>query len=182
MALGTQCRRTHFWSYSMLQSPTWWENQLVYLFSRLGADYRFQVMFRNNFALSHDISGLFQSFQSSSSVLDPAANPTLFQSLLMIIIKVAPRQNIGGFVLKHSPLGCWGGWQGGHCSRVRWPHWVLQLLTLFKGSHWNSKNLCKMNKMQISLHDCTMASLLSSHGQQLVRSNSTHYSQLSGST
>ncbi|OJA15113.1 hypothetical protein AZE42_09078 [Rhizopogon vesiculosus] len=46
-----------------------------------------QVLFRNNFALSRDITGLFQSFQSSSSVLDPAANPSLFQSTLVIIIK-----------------------------------------------------------------------------------------------
>ncbi|KDQ64238.1 hypothetical protein JAAARDRAFT_201615 [Jaapia argillacea MUCL 33604] len=45
------------------------------------------VLFRNNFALSRDIAGLFQSFQSSSSVLDPASNPTLFQSTLAIIIK-----------------------------------------------------------------------------------------------
>ncbi|KAH7907394.1 hypothetical protein BJ138DRAFT_1014577, partial [Hygrophoropsis aurantiaca] len=45
------------------------------------------VLFRNNFALSRDISGLFQSFQSSSTVLDPKANPTLFQSTLVIIIK-----------------------------------------------------------------------------------------------
>lgn len=47
-----------------------------------------QVLFRNNFALSRDITGLFQSFQSSSTVLDPAANPTLFKSMLVIIIKV----------------------------------------------------------------------------------------------
>ncbi|KAI0317532.1 hypothetical protein OF83DRAFT_1171919 [Amylostereum chailletii] len=45
------------------------------------------VLFRNNFAMSRDITGLFQSFQSSSSVLDPAMNPTLFQSTLVIIIK-----------------------------------------------------------------------------------------------
>ncbi|KAF9228244.1 hypothetical protein BS17DRAFT_877588 [Gyrodon lividus] len=45
------------------------------------------VLFRNNFALSRDITGLFQSFQSSSTVLDPAANPSLFQSTLVIIIK-----------------------------------------------------------------------------------------------
>ncbi|KAH9027352.1 hypothetical protein EDB84DRAFT_1500330 [Lactarius hengduanensis] len=45
------------------------------------------VLFRNNFAFSRDISGLFQSFQSSASVLDPAVNPTLFQSTLVIIIK-----------------------------------------------------------------------------------------------
>ncbi|KAF8267057.1 hypothetical protein EI94DRAFT_1731643 [Lactarius quietus] len=45
------------------------------------------VLFRNNFAFSRDISGLFQSFQSSVSVLDPTVNPTLFQSTLVIIIK-----------------------------------------------------------------------------------------------
>ncbi|EMD40863.1 hypothetical protein CERSUDRAFT_121499 [Gelatoporia subvermispora B] len=45
------------------------------------------VLFRNNFALSRDITGLFKSFQSSSSILDPAANPDLFQSTLAIIIK-----------------------------------------------------------------------------------------------
>jgi len=47
-----------------------------------------EVLFRNNFALSRDITGLFQSFQSSSSVLDPASNPSLFQSTLVVIIKV----------------------------------------------------------------------------------------------
>lgn len=47
-----------------------------------------QVLFRNNFAFSRDISGLFQSFQSSAMVLNPAANPSLFKSLLVIIIKV----------------------------------------------------------------------------------------------
>jgi hypothetical protein len=47
-----------------------------------------KVLFRNNFALSRDITGLFQSFQSSSTVLDPSANPSLFQSTLVIIIKV----------------------------------------------------------------------------------------------
>ncbi|EIW81353.1 hypothetical protein CONPUDRAFT_55755 [Coniophora puteana RWD-64-598 SS2] len=45
------------------------------------------VLFRNNFTLSRDITGLFKSFQSSSTVLDPAANPMLFQSTLVIIIK-----------------------------------------------------------------------------------------------
>ncbi|THH22123.1 hypothetical protein EUX98_g8249 [Antrodiella citrinella] len=45
------------------------------------------VLFRNNFALSRDIAGLFQSFQSSSTILDPASNPTLFRSMLVIIIK-----------------------------------------------------------------------------------------------
>ncbi|KAH8986018.1 hypothetical protein EDB92DRAFT_1818469 [Lactarius akahatsu] len=45
------------------------------------------VLFRNNFALSRDITGLFQSFQSSTSILDPASNPSLFQSTLLVIIK-----------------------------------------------------------------------------------------------
>ncbi|KAJ7016426.1 hypothetical protein C8F04DRAFT_981687 [Mycena alexandri] len=45
------------------------------------------VLFRNNFAMSRSITGLFQSFQSSSTVLDPAANPQLFRSTLVIIIK-----------------------------------------------------------------------------------------------
>ncbi|KAJ3555967.1 hypothetical protein NM688_g2284 [Phlebia brevispora] len=45
------------------------------------------VLFRNNFALSRDITGLFQSFQSSATVLDPASNPSLFKSTLVIIIK-----------------------------------------------------------------------------------------------
>ncbi|KAI0692274.1 hypothetical protein BC835DRAFT_1277959 [Cytidiella melzeri] len=45
------------------------------------------VLLRNNFALSRDITGLFQSFQSSSTVLDPAASPSLFRSTLVIIIK-----------------------------------------------------------------------------------------------
>ncbi|KAJ6519114.1 hypothetical protein C8R45DRAFT_851769, partial [Mycena sanguinolenta] len=45
------------------------------------------VLFRNNFAMSRNIAGLFQSFQSSSTVLDPASNPSLFRSTLTIIIK-----------------------------------------------------------------------------------------------
>ncbi|PAV19468.1 hypothetical protein PNOK_0440200 [Pyrrhoderma noxium] len=43
------------------------------------------VLFRNNFALSRDIANLFQSFQSSSSILDPEANPSLFQSTLDVV-------------------------------------------------------------------------------------------------
>ncbi|KAF8267054.1 hypothetical protein EI94DRAFT_1830340 [Lactarius quietus] len=48
------------------------------------------VVFRNNFSFDRDISGLFRSFQSSASVLDPAANPTLFQSTLVMIINDVP--------------------------------------------------------------------------------------------
>ncbi|PVF98362.1 hypothetical protein CPB86DRAFT_825740 [Serendipita vermifera] len=45
------------------------------------------VLFRNNFALSRDITGLFTSFQSCTNVLDPASNPGLFNATLGIIIK-----------------------------------------------------------------------------------------------
>ncbi|PVF98363.1 hypothetical protein CPB86DRAFT_733118 [Serendipita vermifera] len=45
------------------------------------------VLFRNNFVISRDIAGLFTSFQSCISVLDPDSNPSLFQSRLEIIIK-----------------------------------------------------------------------------------------------
>ncbi|KAI9434837.1 hypothetical protein H4582DRAFT_1855657 [Lactarius indigo] len=67
---------------SVERSPQ--EDMLLVLFNTAISNL---VLFRNNFAFSRDISGLFQSFQSSASVLDPAANPTLFQSTLMIIIK-----------------------------------------------------------------------------------------------
>ncbi|KAI9444004.1 hypothetical protein H4582DRAFT_2189914 [Lactarius indigo] len=45
------------------------------------------VLFRNNFTLGRDITSLFQSFQSSTSIFDPASNPSLFQSTLLVIIK-----------------------------------------------------------------------------------------------
>ncbi|KAH7337773.1 hypothetical protein B0J17DRAFT_573266 [Rhizoctonia solani] len=45
------------------------------------------VLFRNNFAMSRDIAGLFTSFQSSATVLDPNVNKGLFNSTLAIIIK-----------------------------------------------------------------------------------------------
>ncbi|KAF8262193.1 hypothetical protein EI94DRAFT_1451063, partial [Lactarius quietus] len=67
---------------SVERSPQ--EDMLLVLFNTAISNL---VLFRNNFAFSRDISGLFQSFQSSASVLDPAANPTLFQSTLVIIIK-----------------------------------------------------------------------------------------------
>ncbi|KAF8717274.1 hypothetical protein RHS02_09534, partial [Rhizoctonia solani] len=46
-----------------------------------------QVLFRNNFAMSRDIAGLFMSFQSFATVLDPNVNRGLFNSTLAIIIK-----------------------------------------------------------------------------------------------
>lgn len=60
------------------------------VFRELIEDY--QVLFRNNFALSRDIAGMFQSFQSSATILDPEANPSLFKSKLVIIIKVSNRR------------------------------------------------------------------------------------------
>ncbi|KAJ6609456.1 hypothetical protein B0H10DRAFT_2063907 [Mycena sp. CBHHK59/15] len=56
------------------------------------------VLFRNNFAMSRSIAGLFQSFQSSSTVLDPAANPQLFRSTLAIIIKDVVEADTEGIV------------------------------------------------------------------------------------
>ncbi|KAF8490475.1 hypothetical protein JB92DRAFT_2835852 [Gautieria morchelliformis] len=44
-----------------------------------------KVLFRNNFVVSRDIATSIQSFQSSSLVLNPASNPTLFQGKLAII-------------------------------------------------------------------------------------------------
>ncbi|KAF8840150.1 hypothetical protein BDN67DRAFT_904164 [Paxillus ammoniavirescens] len=56
------------------------------------------VLFRNNFALTRDIAGLFQSFQSSSTVLDPGENPSLFNSTLMIIIKDVVDSDTSGII------------------------------------------------------------------------------------
>jgi hypothetical protein len=58
-----------------------------------------QVLFRNNFAVSRDIASLFQSFQSSSAILDPTANPNLFCSKLVIIIKFSSYIYFSGMLL-----------------------------------------------------------------------------------
>ncbi|QRW13378.1 E3 ubiquitin-protein ligase TRIP12 [Ceratobasidium sp. AG-Ba] len=60
------------------------EDALLVLFNTAISN---MVLFRNNFALSRDIAGLFTSFQSSAMVLDPNANKGLFNSTLAIIIK-----------------------------------------------------------------------------------------------
>ncbi|QRV98718.1 E3 ubiquitin-protein ligase TRIP12 [Ceratobasidium sp. AG-Ba] len=60
------------------------EDALLVLFNTAVSN---MVLFRNNFALSRDIAGLFTSFQSSAMVLDPNANKGLFNSTLAIIIK-----------------------------------------------------------------------------------------------
>ncbi|KAG9024253.1 hypothetical protein FRB95_011741 [Tulasnella sp. JGI-2019a] len=45
------------------------------------------VIFRNNYALSRDVANMFTSFQASTQILDPAANPKLFKGLLSVVIK-----------------------------------------------------------------------------------------------
>ncbi|KAG8949929.1 hypothetical protein FRC04_008232 [Tulasnella sp. 424] len=45
------------------------------------------VIFRNNFALSRDVANMFTSFQASTHLFDPSANPRLFKGLLTIVIK-----------------------------------------------------------------------------------------------
>ncbi|KAG8694060.1 hypothetical protein FRC08_008731, partial [Ceratobasidium sp. 394] len=60
------------------------ENALLVLFNTAISNL---VLFRNNFALSRDLAGLFTSFQSSAMVLDPNVNKGLFNSTLAIIIK-----------------------------------------------------------------------------------------------
>ncbi|KAF9440717.1 hypothetical protein P691DRAFT_686715 [Macrolepiota fuliginosa MF-IS2] len=64
------------------------EDALLILFNTVISNL---VLFRNNFALSCNIADLFQSFQVSSVILDPATNPSLFQSTLVIIIKMSFR-------------------------------------------------------------------------------------------
>ncbi|KAG8960525.1 hypothetical protein FRC03_006451 [Tulasnella sp. 419] len=68
--------------HSIERSPQ--EDMLLVLFNTALSN---MVLFRNNFAISRDIANMFTSFQSSTSVLDPASNPNLFKSLLAIIIK-----------------------------------------------------------------------------------------------
>lgn len=45
------------------------------------------VLFRNNFALSRDLQGLFRGFQSCTNSLNPDSNLSLFRSQLQVIIK-----------------------------------------------------------------------------------------------
>ncbi|KDN34398.1 hypothetical protein RSAG8_12515, partial [Rhizoctonia solani AG-8 WAC10335] len=45
------------------------------------------ILFRNNFAVSRNVRGLFTSFELSAGTFDPNLNPGLFQSTLAIIIK-----------------------------------------------------------------------------------------------
>ncbi|KEP50719.1 von willebrand factor type A domain protein [Rhizoctonia solani 123E] len=54
------------------------------------------VLFRNNFALSRNIRGLFTSFQSSAKTFDPSTNPGLFNSTLAIIIKDVTNADTNG--------------------------------------------------------------------------------------
>ncbi|KAI0247518.1 hypothetical protein BJV78DRAFT_1380231 [Lactifluus subvellereus] len=60
------------------------EDALLVLFSTAISNL---VLFQSNLALSRDISGPFQAFRSCSSMWDPASNPSLFQSTLLVTIK-----------------------------------------------------------------------------------------------
>ncbi|KEP47826.1 von willebrand factor type A domain protein [Rhizoctonia solani 123E] len=51
------------------------EDTLLVLFNAAMSN---MVLFRNNFAISRNIAGLFKSFQSSAAVLDPQSSPELF--------------------------------------------------------------------------------------------------------
>ncbi|KAG8920753.1 hypothetical protein FRC02_000712, partial [Tulasnella sp. 418] len=68
--------------HSIERSPQ--EDMLLVLFNTALSN---MVLFRNNFALSRDVANMFTGFQASTALLDPAANPKLFKSLLTIIIK-----------------------------------------------------------------------------------------------
>ena len=99
-------------------------------------------------------------------MLDPAANPSLFHSMLMIIIKVASCQNISSSILTQVSRMLWM-----LTKRILFESEMIMVyvnckfLTLVEGSHSNSKKLCKMSKMQISSQSFTVANLPSSHGQ-----------------
>ncbi|CAE7065773.1 unnamed protein product, partial [Rhizoctonia solani] len=60
------------------------EDMLLVLFNTAVSNL---VFFRNNFAVSRNIKGLFTSFQSSAKIINPSLNPDLFNSTLAIIIK-----------------------------------------------------------------------------------------------
>ncbi|CUA74250.1 Sterol 3-beta-glucosyltransferase [Rhizoctonia solani] len=60
------------------------EDALLVLFNSAISN---MVLFRNNFAISRNISTMFKSFQSSATILDPDLNPGLFNSDLAIVIK-----------------------------------------------------------------------------------------------
>ncbi|KAG8956419.1 hypothetical protein FRC03_010886, partial [Tulasnella sp. 419] len=68
--------------HSIERSPQ--EDMLLVLFNTAISN---MVLFRNNFAISRDVANMFTSFQASTALLDPSANPDLFKSLLTIIIK-----------------------------------------------------------------------------------------------
>ncbi|EUC59543.1 cytochrome P450 family protein, putative, partial [Rhizoctonia solani AG-3 Rhs1AP] len=66
------------------------------------------VLFRHNFVMSRDIAGLFTSFQSSATVLDPNVNRGLFNSTLAVIIKdvtsVDSKDIVREFSLRFQPI------------------------------------------------------------------------------
>ncbi|KAI6095859.1 hypothetical protein F5141DRAFT_1012708, partial [Pisolithus sp. B1] len=73
----------YFESFRSIKRSAQEDTLLVYFITAISN----LLLLHSNFALSRDIAGLFQSFQSSATVLDHAANSSLFQSTLVIIIK-----------------------------------------------------------------------------------------------
>lgn len=71
------------------------EDALLVLFNAAISN---MILFRNNFAISRNIAGMFTSFQSSSNLFDPDANPSLFQSCLVIVIKDVVDADTDGIV------------------------------------------------------------------------------------
>lgn len=78
---------------SVERSPQ--EDALLVLFNAAISN---MVLFRNNFAVSRNITSLFKSFRSSATVLDPEQNPELFNSDLAVIIKDVINTDIDGIV------------------------------------------------------------------------------------
>ncbi|ORX89069.1 hypothetical protein K493DRAFT_306093 [Basidiobolus meristosporus CBS 931.73] len=48
------------------------------------------ILFKNDFAIGRDIHDLFQRFQSGATIFDPAQNPSLFHSHMVIVIRDVP--------------------------------------------------------------------------------------------
>ena len=156
-------------------------HSISYLHLRYG---HWQVLFRNNFALSREIAGLFQSFQASSTILDPAANPTLFQSRLLVIIKVWLTSCISSFSTSYcayDPIGCHCFWHRGSQERVRGPRRIsMSMLMKLSGSNWRSRRSWMKNKLRTSSLVYIKARCWSSHGRLLNLGGSTLCSHPSG--
>ncbi|KAK9764513.1 hypothetical protein K7432_007905 [Basidiobolus ranarum] len=51
------------------------------------------ILFKNDFAIGRDIHDLFQRFQSGATIFDPAQNPSLFHSHMVIVIRDVPNND-----------------------------------------------------------------------------------------